>query len=115
MQHKYDIKAGEQFNANSCPLVMSQLVALQEGMTGLPRINKDDIVISFLKDHSINNDWIASNPEVARQMIAGLLAVSQIEAYFEGCKDNKTFLTEFEKVIRATFEGTKQESKIVAV
>ena len=107
MQHKYEIKAGEQFNAGNCPMVMSQLVALQEGMARLPRINKDDIVISFLKNHSISNEWIASNHEVAEQMIAGSFAVSQIEAYFEGCKDNKTVLTEFEKVIKATLQGTK--------
>lgn len=107
MQHKYEIKAGEQFNADDCPMVMSQLVALQEGMANLPGINKDDIVISFLKHHSISNEWIRRNPEVANKMIGGSFAVSQIEAYFEGCKDNKTFLTEFEKAIRATLQGAK--------
>jgi hypothetical protein len=107
MQHKYEIKADEQFNADNSPIVISQLVALQKGMARLPGINKDDIVISFLKNHSISNEWIASNPEVAEQMITGSFAVSEIEAYFEGCKDNKTVLTEFEKVIKATLQGTK--------
>src|SRR5437867_3314504 len=107
MQHKDEIKAGEQFNADKYPIVISQLVALREGMAGLPSINKDHIVISFLKNHSISNKWIASNPEVAEQLTAGLFGVSQIEAYFDGCKDNKTALTEFEKVISAVLKGRK--------
>ena len=107
MQLKYEIKAGERFNADNCPMVISQLVELQEGMARFPGNNKDYIVISFLKNHSISNEWIASNPEVAQQMITGSFAVSQIEAYFEGCKHNEAVLTEFEKLIRAALQHTK--------
>ena len=107
MQHRYIIKNGEQFNAHNCPTVMSQLKALQEGMAGLPLINKDDIVISFLKNHSVSNEWIASNPEVAKKMCTSSFAVFELEAYFEGCKDNKSFLADFEKTIRTTLQDTR--------
>ena len=110
MLHKYVIENGEQFNGDNCPKVMSELNALQEGMALLPRINKDDIIISFLKNHSISNEWIESNPEVAKEMSTSSFAVSELEAYFEGCKDNKSFLTDFEKMIRTTFQGAKAEA-----
>lgn len=40
MCHKYHIKTGEQFNPDSCPMVTSQLVALQEELAEIPAENK---------------------------------------------------------------------------
>src|SRR4051794_3068694 len=93
---KYEIKAGEQFNPHSCPMVTSQLIALQEELAEIPAENKVDIVVSYLKNHSLRKDWINSNPKLTDRMISGSLAVSQIEAYFDSCKGNTMFLNDFE-------------------
>jgi hypothetical protein len=107
--HYYRIEEGEQFNSINCPMVVGQLLSLKEGMALLPHVNKDDIVISFLKDHSIKNDWIASNPEVSATMITSSFAVSHIEAYFESCKGNTSFSNSFESFIKNYFSTGKRE------
>jgi len=101
---KYNIEDGEQFSPENCPTVVSQLTALQEGIAQLPEHNKVDIIISYLKNHSIKIDLINSNPPVTEKMTSGLFAVSHIEAYFDGCKSNQPFLLDFEHFIKRQFQ-----------
>ncbi len=109
MHHKYHIKADEQFNPDNCPMVTSQLIALQEELAEIPAENKVNIVVSYLKNHSISKDWINSNPKLTDKMISGSLAVSQIEAYFDSCKGNMMFLNDFENFIKMQFQKKKFE------
>jgi len=103
-QFKYKIEDGERFSPENCPTVVSQLHALQEGIALLPEYNKVDIIISYLKNHSIKIDLINSNPRVTEKMTSGSFAVSHIEAYFDGCKSNQSFLLDFEHFIERQFQ-----------
>jgi hypothetical protein len=84
-------------------MVTSQVDALQKELAEFPQENKENIVVSYLKNHSINTDWISSNPKLTDKMTSGSLDVSQIEAYFDCCKGNTIFRNDFENFIRLQF------------
>jgi histidyl-tRNA synthetase len=107
--HNSSVEIVDQFNSNDFPLVVNQLVILRTALASLPSANKVDIVISYLKNHCIKNEWIESNQPVCEKMVAGLVAVSHIENFFDGCKNNKSLLADFEGFVEKNFNSAKAD------
>lgn len=61
---------------------------------------KVEIIISYLKDHSLNADWIEANPAFARTITCGFFKTSHLESLLESCRNNKVFLKDVEDHIR---------------
>lgn len=104
MYNKYQIKDGELFKPDNCPMVKNEVIALQQSLAEFSPANKVNIVLSYLKNHSINSVWLKTNPELVYKLSSGGLAVSHIEAYFDECKGNVVFLEDFENFIKMELE-----------
>lgn len=52
----------------------------------LPSSFKPAIILSYLKDHSLQNDWIKVQPELTELVIGGSLFTGATEALFESCR-----------------------------
>jgi hypothetical protein len=92
----YHVGNNEQFSSANFPNVALELTALNEGISHIPIYFKGEILISYLKDHSLKTDWIDANPALAKLVTSGFLKTSHIEALFESCRRNKPFLSDFE-------------------
>lgn len=93
------IKDYEKFSAANYPKAMHELTALNQGISHISIYFKVEIILSYLKDHSLKTDWVEANPALARMITCGFFKTSHLESLFESCRKNKVFLNDFEEHI----------------
>lgn len=103
LYNQYNVSDTDKFNSSDYPEVVGELAALNKNISHLPVDHKTDMIISYLKDHCLDTAWIHSNPALAKLITSNSFATSQIESFFESCRKNVTFLTDFETYITQVF------------
>jgi hypothetical protein len=98
------VAPGEQFDPSSYASICEELDLIKEKTSSLPPLYKTVMLISFLKDHSLQNDWIAGNPELTERIVSGALFTGSIESLFEASKTNCVFTISLEAYLSAMFE-----------
>src|SRR5688572_4030933 len=93
------IKDYERFSPANYPNAVYELSALNQGISDIPIYFKVEIIISYLKNHTLKTEWIDANPALARMITSGFFKTSRLESLFESCRNNKVFLTDFEDYI----------------
>ena len=91
MYIKYDIADSEKFDQARYLDVTSELHVLLQGLAHMESNYKSSIIISYLKDHSIQMNWLNGNNKLARAITSRSHDTSHIEALFDGCRNNKSF------------------------
>jgi len=89
------------FDENKSPEMMKELSALGNLAAYTPVNFKAEIIISFLKNHSLENKWIEANPILARLITSGSATTKHIESLFESSRGKKEFLLAYESYITA--------------
>lgn len=100
MYHKYEVNSDDQFQQDAYPSVISELENINRNTARMSGSFRSDIVISFLKDHSLEIQWIEKNPKLVKFITSRSLPTSHIESLFESCRGNRSFLTGFEACIK---------------
>jgi hypothetical protein len=95
------LKSEDVFYETESPEMMKELSALGKLTANTPVYFKAEIIISFLKNHSLKNKWIEANPALAELMISGSSATGHIESLFESSRNKKNFLFAYENYIKA--------------
>ena len=95
-QYKNVIKNNEEFNPVKFPFISEEIGIINEKCKPVPALFKAAIIISFLKNHSLLNEWIAANPQLVKLVTSGLLFTGAIEALFLDCRENLLFKNQFE-------------------
>lgn len=98
---KYLILATDQFNPEQFPAITEELRAINERIDQILSPFKADIIVSFLKNHSLNNIWISTCPELTGLVTSGIFTTGSIEALFESCRSNPGFQSALEQYIRS--------------
>jgi len=102
--NKYLIRSTDQFDPLNFSSVDAEIQLINKGTVSLPAFFKVEILISFLKDHSIENDWTEANPELTDLVTSGSLFKGNIESLFESCRSNGVFRQDLETYLRKEFE-----------
>ena len=89
----------EKFSPANYPKAFHELSVLNQGISDIAIYFKVEIIISYLKDHSLKTDWVEANPVLTRMITSGFFKTSQLESLFESYRNNKVFLTDFEEYI----------------
>ena len=100
---KYLIKEGDKFEPEIFSSVMDEMTTLKEQIRNVSPAFKADILVSFLKDHSLDNNWIKANPELAKLINTGSLSTTNIEALFESCRNKPFFRKQMEEFLKQSF------------
>lgn len=102
----------KQFDPADYPLVVNELKCLSQEFLSIPGVHKADMLISYLRHHSIKTIWIKSDPEAAKLVISNRLQTDNIERLFAMCLPCPGFLKEFEQYFRSRFrsENTNEAS-----
>jgi hypothetical protein len=93
------INNNEQFNPANFPNAMSELATLRSGISDISIYFKVEIIVSYLKNHTLSIAWIDANPALTRMVTSGFFKTSHLESLFESGRDNKFFLKNFEEYI----------------
>jgi hypothetical protein len=105
MIHTYDIKQSDFFIADLYPHAVNEVMALKRKSIDINTPFKEQVVISFLKNHSITSIWLESDREICELMTSGSLKLSHLESLFNGCRQNQKFLEGFETYIKAQLQA----------
>jgi hypothetical protein len=97
---QYNIKITDRFHAGDYPKVMTELSDINDGIAGLPVLHKEEIILSYLKDHSFKNKWHSANPALTEIFSSGRLVTTNLRSLFESCRINDQFSEEFEEYVR---------------
>ena len=103
LYNQYNVGDTDKFNSGDYPKVVGELAALNKGTMQVPVDHRTDMIISYLKDHCMDTGWIHSNPALANLITSKSFSTSQIESLFESCRNNVTFLADFETYINQVF------------
>jgi hypothetical protein len=91
LYNKYVVEEKETFNQVNYPKVITELARIKQEIAHIPIYFKEDIIVSFLKDHSLQLDWIGANRQLTDLVTSGTLAFPHTESLFESCRRNKPF------------------------
>ncbi|MBO9201879.1 MULTISPECIES: hypothetical protein [Niastella] len=94
-----NIKNNEKFNPANYPNAMSELSALRSGISATSIYFKAEIIVSYLKNHTLPIAWVDANPALTRIVTTGFFKTSHLESLFESARNNKTFLKDYEEYI----------------
>jgi hypothetical protein len=88
------------FSADRYPEMAKELSILKEAARQMPVYFKSEIVISYLKTHSIKSEWIKANPEFVTFIRHYSSKTTHIESLFEFYRLRNETLSSYEKYIR---------------
>jgi hypothetical protein len=97
---KYNVLKGDNFSAKSFPEVIKELNAINLSLECHDSDHKSQIVISFFKDHSVQMNLIPGNRQMIKTITSSFRSTSHIESLFDSCRQNKSFLDDFERYIK---------------
>jgi hypothetical protein len=93
------IKDYEMFSPANYPKAFHELSVLNQGISHIAIYFKVEIIISYLKDHSLKTDWVEGNPALSGMITSEFFKTSHLESLFESCRNNKVFLYDLEGYI----------------
>ena len=93
------LKIGDRFTSQNYPPVMREFEQLKASVAHIPEHYKGEIIVSFLKYHCLSNNWIEANPAMCAFIVSKSFRAPEIEAVFEGCRADETFLKGLEDYI----------------
>jgi hypothetical protein len=92
----------EIFTAERFPEMKEELFFLNKEIVNMPVYFKTEIVISYLKNHSIKNEWIKANPELVKFLLSGSFITKHTESLFDFCRFKPAFCDDFESYMKRT-------------
>ena len=90
------------FSADTSPEMKQELLALNMQINSLPVYFRAEIVISYLKNHCIKNEWIKANPELVGFLLSGNFTSGHTEALFNFCRLKPGYRLGYENYIKKT-------------
>jgi hypothetical protein len=93
MKHynKYLVGPSDKFESTNYSPIDDEIRIINEKTHAFPVYFKTEIIISFLKDHSIQDNWIKANRELADIVTSGTLFTGNIESLFDSCRNHLGF------------------------
>lgn len=101
--NRFLVKTTDSFDPDFFLSINEEIDSINLQTGHLPEILKPEIIVSFVKDHSLQNDWILANPELATLVTSGSLFTGSIEALFDSCRNNPSFRQDLENFLREKF------------
>lgn len=108
--HKYLIKSSDHFEASNFPGVDENLNLIVSELKDKPQNFQIEMLLSFLKGHSINTEYVNSNPQLAALISSKILSFKNLEALFESSQNNPVFRQELELYVKAWLENAGKSS-----
>jgi hypothetical protein len=101
--NKYLIKTTDRFDPDYFSSINDEVDVIKSKTEHLSESFKPEIIVSFLKDHSIQNSWTIANPDLTALVTSGSLFTGNIESLFESSRTNPGYRQDLEKYLMEKF------------
>jgi len=112
---KYLVKNGDSFVPSHFPKLEDSLQQVIEQLAKEPEVPKTEMVLAFVKDHSINSQQAKDHPELTTMILSGSLPLKIMEELFESGNKNPLFRKGLEDYIRNCFKKGLERETLNAV
>ena len=100
---KYLIKDNDQFDPDFFSFVIDDMKMIREQTDHVLPSFKTEIILSFLKNHSLESEWQKANPELSKLITSGALSTRNIESLFDSCRNKPFFRQQMEAFLKQGF------------
>jgi hypothetical protein len=100
---KYLIKDTDRFDPDNFPAITEDLDVIIESMEKSPGAQISAMLVSFVKYHHMESDWIEANPVLAEMIRSKSLPVANLEALFASGAQNPSFCRQLEEYMQSRF------------
>lgn len=90
----------KQFTVGDHSYLQAELGEIKSKCANIPSRQRAEILISYLKNHSLSKELLIANPGFCRFIIEESSSTTQIEALFFSNRENPVFVQGLEKYIR---------------
>jgi hypothetical protein len=104
------VDEADRFSALNYPEVSQEMKRVACHVTSVPGVFKREILISYLKNHSIKVDWLADNDRLVKMITSGALKIRHTEQLFDARRRDKVFLVDFEGYIATELENCSSDA-----
>jgi hypothetical protein len=105
--NKYLVKDTDRFDATSFPFIDDEIASVKRQINRLPSSFRNEIMISFLKDHFLQNEWTTANPVLVKLVTSGSLFSGDIESLFDSSRENPVFTQHLEHYLVEQFSASE--------
>jgi len=110
---RFLIKNTDKFDPGYFSSVNEEIISIKKQIELLPVLFRSEIIVSFLKNHSIRNDWKKANPDLVTLAASGTLFSGSIEALFSSCINNPGYHQDLENYLMGEFAEASPAEKEV--
>jgi hypothetical protein len=103
LYQKFLIKETDHFDASNFPQLEACLEKIVVQLNREPAGPKAEMLLSFVKNHSINSQQVVDHPAVATLISTKSLPLGVMEDLFESSRSNPSFQKEMETHVRSYF------------
>jgi hypothetical protein len=107
MFRKFLIRDEDHFVQSRFPQLEESLKKIVEQLANYPSELKTEMLLSFVKDHSISSQLVKDYPELATLISSKSIPSQVMEELFEASKQNALFRKQLEDHIRAYLIGKR--------
>ena len=97
---RFLIKSGDHFDESNYLQLQDDLESIKASVSHLPADFRSDMIVSFVKNQFMKEEWKETNPSLAEKINSRTLAMECMEELFDSCSDNDLFREELEIYIR---------------
>lgn len=101
--HKFLIRETDHFDPVNFPQLEGCLQTIVEQLNREPAGPKTEMLLSFVKDHSLPSQHVADYPRLASLISTRSLPLAVVEDLFESSRSNLLFKKELEAHVRSYF------------
>ncbi|HEY1116038.1 MAG TPA: hypothetical protein VGE66_20890 [Chitinophagaceae bacterium] len=102
---KYLVKEADHFDPFYFPALMDDLDVIITSMAKSPGTRSSVMLVSFVKDNSLEAEWVQANPVLAELITSRSMPVSNLEALFASSQNNPVFRRQLEDYILDRFRS----------
>lgn len=103
MYKKYLVRESDKFDPQQFLFITDDIAIIRDQTEHTPSLFKAEIIVGFMKNHSLDNEWMNLNPQLTELVTSGSLSSRNIEALFESCVNNHTFRQQLEDFLKKGF------------
>ena len=100
---KYLIREKDQFDPEQFSFLTDDIAIIKDQIEHVPPFFRTEILVGFMKNHSLNNEWKNVNPQLAEMVSDGSLSSRNIESLFESCAGSPVFRQQLEEYLKRSF------------
>jgi hypothetical protein len=102
------IADNDHFSIENYPNIAAEVTALRNSIADIQTKDTTEIILTFLKDHSIRAEFVTDADPIATLIRSRGVSIKHMETLFANSRQNKPFQKEFEEYLSHQFEKPNQ-------